>query len=353
MSIEWFDSFASYNGTGASPGLQKNWTTEEPYGGLSAFSTTPYGRVLRIYGDGNIGWCSARRDFAPKSAFSFGFNFKLERIIGNGKPLFAFYRRNGALLSYTNHGVLAFCITPEGVIEVRIQKGIHSAGTGPKIAEFGPLVAGIEYFIELEHVISDTAGRLKVMLDTKVVVDVRDIDTLGEFDQVDGFLMTTIAWGNNGLYNSYIGNVWIDSNPVSSGPKRVAILAPNADLGSSGFSPSTGSTLYECVDEAPVSTADSIMASAPGDQAIFGFPDANLEDIYAVSLNTWISKTDAQARSVRISLLSGGANVNTGSLNIPTTIDRVDLLANTDPATAAPWTLAAINALTSKIEVTA
>lgn len=351
MAVMWFDSF-NYPNSRASAALGTKWIVETAYSGEVIIGNGNYGRLARMIGAGSFTNTIMRREFQPVGGLSFGLNFQVNAVAGaQGIPFLALYRRNGAAMNYNTMGAITFHLLANGMMDVRLQAGTRSTPTGTKLGEFGPISINTDYFLTIQYVAHPTNGRVKVLMDNKVVLNVWGIPTQqGAFDLVDGLCINT-DWV---AADRYIGNAWMDSDPNISVHRRATIYTPNENLSNAGFAPSTGTSLAACVDEVPLDVNDYISASLVGDKAALGFQDpVGLTDIVAVSLNTWVSKTDAGVRALTVRLKSGAAAVSSDAVSIPSALSRIDTMSAADPSTGLPWTNTALAGVSWEGEVAA
>lgn len=223
-------------------------------------------------------------------------------------------------------------------------------------------------YLEVLVAIHDTTGTYEVRVDT-----VNRLSAVSQDTRNGG----TGVWTNVGLSGPFTGaSTWayfddlyvLDGSGASNntflGVQRVDNTLPKTDAAgagtNSGFTPSTGSDHGALVDE----------ASPNGDTDYNASSTLNSKDTYhvtalpsggtitAVMIKGFMKKTDAGARSIKYVTRSGGTDYDSASdLNPLTSYSFVKPTADSshirevDPATAAAWTAANVNACEIGVKV--
>lgn len=203
--------------------------------------------------------------------------------------------------------------------------------------------------IESKVLFSQTVGTVEVRVNGVTVLNLTGQDTcataLVEASQVAiGQRASTavtlsvddlFAWDTSGSHNNdFIGD------------KRVVLVMPDADTIEADWTPSTGVSGFAMIDEIPASISDYIQAVAVADRSDFGCASlpAEVVAVSAVTVFMKALKTDAGAGSVRLDIESGGS-IGTGTdVPLTTALTYYESNFEVDPDTAAPFTVAAVNA---------
>jgi hypothetical protein len=252
---------------------------------------------------------------------------------------------------------VSIAVTTTGAIAV-----YRGLGGGTLLGQTaGPvLVANAWQHIETKVLISDTVGTVEVRVDGTVVLALAGLDTAnsadvtcaqvslgnkadGASDNVSTYFKDFIVWDNTGTTNAnFLGSC------------SVVALIPTSDI-SLGWTPSTGATGWNLIDEAgPVDTDYVQAASPPPAASFFGLSDLPADVTSVKGLMTLVrsAKTDGGDATLKTSVVSG-ASTGAGTDRAITTAFTywIDLFPQ-DPATAAAWLPAAVNAVQLKIDRT-
>lgn len=200
-------------------------------------------------------------------------------------------------------------------------------------------------------------GSLYVALNGVLLWEFDDIDTRSSLN------MTQVSYAH--LCSSYDTSTgtptcqWDDfvmGNTAEQIPdSRVFPRYPVSDAANTGFTPSTGATLYGCVDEAQISTTDYIQASAPGDNCEFGLTPMPYEpkQVLSVAVRAQASKSDAATRVIKFGVKTGtGTIVEGDDLGLSTATSPYRVQIDDNPDTSADWTRADLDALRLRAHVT-
>jgi hypothetical protein len=245
-----------------------------------------------------------------------------------------------------------------GVIEVFRGNG---SGTSLGASATPAVVANAYQHIECVAFFSQTVGTVEVRVNGVTVLSISGVDTcataLTECSQVyigggcgsTGFSTTDLddifCYDNTGSYN----NTFI-------GDRRVLTLFPDANTATADWTAVGAASGYLCIDEAtPNDDTDYITAATVGLVSQFGLQNlpAGISVVNAVVMVERARKTEAGTANTQVSIVSGASN--TAGADKPLTeiyTYRQDVF-QTDPATAAPFAPAAVDALQFKVARTA
>lgn len=217
------------------------------------------------------------------------------------------------------------------------------------------LVAGAYQHIEAFVKLSTTVGSIEVRVNEVTVLSLTGLN-LGSTNceqvtfagALSGFVDDVFCWDDTGSTN----NTFI-------GDRKVITLFPSADTAVTDWVAVGATPDFECINEAaPNGDTDYIVAtplSGPAKLSEFDYTNlpAGVAAVNGVQIYTNALKTDAGASNVQVSVISG-ASVAAGTDNPLTTAYtyRMDMVEN-DPATGAPWTPAAVDAMKTRIARTA
>lgn len=257
-------------------------------------------------------------------------------------PLFAL------LEGTTNHINVIASTAGDGKISA--YRGTTLLGTSASVV----LTLNVWHWINVIGVIHDTTGSVRILVDgaevlTLTAQDTRNAGTTG--------LATSLQISrNNNNDNRDYDDLIVRDDSTAIPDHRIATLVPSGNGNSSQFTGSDGNSTdnYLLVDEVPHnSDTDYVESSTAGqiDTYAMGNLPAGAATVLAVQERLVARKTDAGARAGRTVIRSGGANYEGADIALADTYVSYGTLRLTDPATAATWTVANVNALEAGAKV--
>lgn len=209
--------------------------------------------------------------------------------------------------------------------------------------------------VEAKVLFSQTVGTVEIRINGVTKLSLTGLDTVSSanvnctqvrFGNGNGlfvYMKDLIVWNGDGSFNNdFVGDV------------SVVTLLPTSDV-SFNWTPSTGVTGYNLIDETTPDDADYISADAtPPAASTFTLTDLD-EDVTSVKGLMMVGrmmKTDGGDAQVQMSLISNGDLADGQDRPITTTQTYWTDVSETDPDTAAAWTRAGVNAATIKINRT-
>lgn len=215
-------------------------------------------------------------------------------------------------------------------------------------------VHGIEWEIEF----SQTVGEFRLWIDNVEIINATGLDNCDTANANCRYVRSSVS---NGLDSDwYTDDFYITdgarlgSSATSGNPVCIS-LHPDSDGGVNVWTASTGTDEFAMVDDLTSDTDSTYnQTSTVGDESRHGCEalPSWVTDVLAVGAIAWLRKTDATARSARVLINSNSVESLGTTLTLATTYSgsRIPVL-ETDPDTAAAWTLAAVNALEVGYEV--
>ena len=247
-------------------------------------------------------------------------------------------------------------ILSNGSMEVRSTD--RSTGT-LLAATTGPVVTANAYnHIEIKGTSNATTGAVEIRVNGVTKVSATGLNTgTGPIAQIGlgsyGYHISTgctpywkdiVFWDTSGSYaNDFLGSV------------SVFQLDLDGDVSLGGWTPSTGVTGYDLLDETPPNDADYIAADAtPPAAASFTFGDLPIDvtSVTAVLPIIRAQKTDGGDCDLQTGLISGVSTQLQTNRPITTAFTYWWDVSHTDPATAAAWLPSAVDAATLQIDRT-
>jgi hypothetical protein len=238
-----------------------------------------------------------------------------------------------------------------GVGQVQLRRG---DGTVLATSSVG-LGFNTYYYIEWFLTVSNTGGVSTIRVDGIPVVSVSSADTQMSANATAnrlrlGNLGSIVQLGNLDMDDVYVCNGDGPRNTSFLGDCRVDYLPPNGDGTHRAWTPSAGMDHYALVDElAPNADTDYLGSSTTGAQETHTFPALPSMPnpvVKGVQHVANARKDDAGTRIIANMLLSGGTPAVGPTLHaLALSYVCYAQLYETDPATGAPWTTTAVNAL--------
>jgi hypothetical protein len=209
--------------------------------------------------------------------------------------------------------------------------------------------AGLEWEIEF----SQTVGEFRLWKDNVQIINATGLDNCDTANANCRYVRSSVS---NGLDSDMYIDDWYITDGLRLGGNPLCIsLHPTTDGGVNVWTAFSGTDEFAMVDE-NASDADTTynQASTAGDESRHGCEDlpSYITDVIAVGAYALLRKTDAVAREARVLLNSGGTESLGNTLTLTTSYasSRIGVL-ETDPNTAAAWTLTNVNAVEVGYEV--
>ncbi|NCC03457.1 MAG: hypothetical protein EOM37_05340 [Proteobacteria bacterium] len=269
-------------------------------------------------------------------------------IVGAAFKMAAMPSGNAAIFQFrdnTGNAQASLCVTSGGSLSL-----LRGTTSGTVLAtSAGALVAGAWNFIEGRLTIADSGGLFEVRVNGEVWAtytgDTKYSSTLATANsiRISGFPSAVQVWyddlyicdGTGAVNNGYLGDVRVDT------------LFPSGVGASAQFTPTGSATNWENVDDAAPDDDTSYNASETAGQ-IDSFTFADLTALNAaimgVQANILARKDDAGNRQMRAVARVGSTNYEGADLTLTDSYLDHRTIWNQNPATAAAWTEAEINA---------
>lgn len=344
MAIEWIDGFDHYGGTHSGNNLANARYQNMTSGASSSFSLQA-GRFggRAIQHQGASGTFDILSGLAARSTFTIGMALFRANLAVNNEVVYRV--RSGTSEQFW------LGITPTGQVVVgRTDLSATIIATSVATPFTG---TNIWRYLELELVIDNTAGEVRVWVDGVQVINVSSVDTQGQAGSTaDGIKFFGIGATGGGV--SRIDDMYICTTATEhKGDCRIETLAPTADTADKDWGRSTGSDNYALVDEAQ-GDADTtyVTSSTVGnlDKYTMGNLSSAPAAIHAVQTVFTARKDDAATREVRSILDSSGTVANGATRNIGSAYSTYYDLYATDPNGGGAWSETRVNALLAGIE---
>jgi hypothetical protein len=318
MTVKFFDGFELI--TNATQFAERFPDTNlNPSFGSGRFA----GRSINYFGGAYFAWAP----FSTTSAnLSVGFAYQIDRTGNNGTFLTFRDAGNGDICDLRLTATAALQATRNGTV-----LGTSAAGV---------LAINAWAYIEVEFVRHATAGVFNVYVNGTAVLSLSSQNT-GATD------ITSIRIDGLNQVQSF-DDLYTTDSSTRLGECRVDLLPPSADTAQKDFTPSTGTTNYNMVNETQYNEdTNYVSAATVGNKDLYDVTDLPFTpaSVYAVKVTWRARKDDATTRTVRANLKSGATTANGATKAMGASYQSYSDVYVTDPNTSAAWTVSAVNAI--------
>lgn len=201
------------------------------------------------------------------------------------------------------------------------------------------------YLVEIYIKIADAGGRFVIKID-----GVKDVDFTGDVKPDANTQFDKVRLGSSvgGLYTTYAYfDNFIMDDAVWIGNTKIQALVPTGAGATTGWTPSAGNN-WDCVDEKPANDADyvSINAVDTVDTYAAGNISGVIDSIKCVQIQSR-ARTDGAPTPTNLKLVArvAGTDYLSGDKTVPATEKGLYNLWELNPADAAAWEEADVNAM--------
>jgi hypothetical protein len=317
---------------------------------LSGFLTSPlHSATIDVARNGNgialanngTGPMMAIPAYAESDTLTVGVAVKYP-LVPVGAEVLSLWSDSGA----TQHNTLQ--VNNNGSISIR--RSSVTLGTSPT----GIVVANTWAYIELQIKLHDSAATARIRLNGVDRLNIGGLDTKNAgtktvYDRIRLGLNSAI--GTSSLHDDFY--LMTGTGDSFLGDIKVETLYPNGNGNVNQWIGSDGNSVdnYALVDEVPPNVTDWAGSSTAGHQDMYAMTNlaATTASIIAVCHTAHIQKTDSGTRQVKL-VNRRAADNKSPARDLTTAFGNVHYMLTTDPETAAPWTIANVNALQSGVE---
>ena len=259
----------------------------------------------------------------------------------------------------TNAGQVSLCLETTGILTVK--RGGTWGSTTLGASSVPVITAGAWNHVEMKVLFSQSGGTVEVRINGVQKISLTGQDTCATSNVECSQIMFTTkdSNGTNNGINFCIKDllIWNDSGSLNNdfmGDCQIVSLLPDGD-DSLNWTPSTGTTGYDLINETTPDDTDYIAAdSTPPAASTFTLTDLEPEVVTVKGLMTFVRafKTDGGTANLQVSMVSGVDEDAGSDRPITVTATTWSDISETDPATAAAWTPLSVNAAKLKIDRT-
>lgn len=211
------------------------------------------------------------------------------------------------------------------------------------------LVLNTWAYVETKITINDTTGSVVVRLNGATVLNLTGIDTRNAGNASANTIRIGIAGGTmaTDFDDIYLFDATGSVNNDFAGDCRVEQLLPSGAGATTAWTPSAGAN-YACVDEVPPNAdTDYVSSATAGQTDTYAFGDLSVASsgvVKAVQATVQARKDDAGSRSLALIARPGGTDRVGATQAVADTYATYPQVWDTNPDTAAAWTVAEVNA---------
>ena len=240
-------------------------------------------------------------------------------------------------------------------------------GSGTFFSPSGSLIAstsagtldGNWHYIEMYATINATTGQVTVRVDGRQVINFTgNTKNGGTSTNIDAIRFRTGRYVSSpncviSIDDFYVCDATGVVNNTFLGDVRVQSMLPNAAGSSTQLAPTGSANNYANVSEVPYVSTTYNSSSTVGQRDTYGLSDltASTTTVYGLQSVAHMQKSDAGAASARVALKSGASVYYDTTQSLSTSATSYVQMRETDPATAAAWTVTGANALEAGMEV--
>lgn len=158
------------------------------------------------------------------------------------------------------------------------------------------IINGVWHYIELEHVLHDSTGTINVYLDGVAVPNLSYMGNTRGSSDIDIGQFALIGPNDNHLM---IDDLYVEVDGATRvGEGRMDVYLPNSDVSNTGFTPSTGGSIFGVLDDKPADMTDYAQATTTGSIFRCGFASMGYtpEHIFGILLESTSEKAEAGTR---------------------------------------------------------
>jgi hypothetical protein len=204
------------------------------------------------------------------------------------------------------------------------------------------------HFFQFRATVADSNGTAELRVNGQTIVTYTGDTKNTTNAYVNGWRVEASSAGQNGWFDNIIVYSNTGNPPNTWTPEtRIFDVLPTGAGDTTEWTPSAGAN-WQCVNEQPSNGDTSYVSAASSpltDVYAFSTPVPAGAIVYGVAVHATARKDDAGTNNVDGVIQSGGTNYAKGSPQaLTSTYVRYRWLWDVDPATSAPWTVAAANA---------
>jgi len=263
---------------------------------------------------------------------------------------FTFFGSGHTFILLYDGATLGMNVRSQAAGELEVRLGTSSYATTSGLG----LNTGIWYYIEFQVTCNNTTGSYELRVNGTTVLSDSGIDT-----QPGANAYHTRFSLNGGVMQPYFDDLYfLDStgsqNTDFLGNSRVEAIYPDGDSGTIEWTPSTGNTNYNLIDEATCDDdTEYVEDSTTNHTDLYDY--GALQDItgsiFGLQINTQARITDASPYSLITPCHSGSTDSDNSAQSLSASYTAIRRIMELDPDTAAAWISSGVDAAQFGVKV--
>jgi hypothetical protein len=186
--------------------------------------------------------------------------------------------------------------------------------------------------------------------------DTRNAGTSTNIDAIRFRTAIYSSWSPNSpisIDDLYVCNALGTSNNTFLGDVRVQTVLPSGAGSSTQLAPTGSANNWQNVSEVPYNNATYNASSTAGQIDLYTLGDltAGTTGVYATQSVAHMQKSDAGTANVKVAIKSGATTYYDPTQSLGSTVTAYTAVRETNPATAAAWTVSEVNSVEAGVEV--
>jgi hypothetical protein len=196
------------------------------------------------------------------------------------------------------------------------------------------------YYIEMKCICHPTNGSIEVRINGTTITLITDINTQTGTEAYYNIVRVT-GGSTARIDDFYICDGSGDTANDLLGVCKIAAIFPNSDTETIQWTPSTGTTHYNLVDENPANSTDYVSSGTQTQTDLYGYPSLTGDStILGLQINTQVSVQSGSSVLIESPILSNGVT-DVGDDIQTSGAGYVDIrrTSTVDPGTGEAWTV--------------
>lgn len=236
--------------------------------------------------------------------------------------------------------------------QLRVCRGNSSTANVLATSEIGVFNPGAYHYLEFKATINPATGAFECRVDGVNIVSASGVNTQASVNSnADLAWFVRDALGSNLPDPLFYGDMYVASDFLND--IQIESLLPDAAGDATDWDPVGSASNYQCVDEGPPNEdTDLVSTGVIGEKDLYNFGTLTTAagTVKAVQVGLFARKCDASVRQLRALVKSAATEAQGADRALSLTYGYLLSIWENDPATAAAWLIAAVNALQAGAE---
>ena len=297
--------------------------------------------------------------YVPQASTGYGGSDRTRKNVPSSNTYYASFHLRQVLAQSTWRSIFFFGLDGNDQCSLALGDGTNYRlafvrGTTAVVSGSKSLLPSVDYHIQIYAYIHDSAGRFVVKVDGLIDIDYTGDTKNLSSDQINQVGFGAMNGGSGGCFRGYVDNFVLD-NAAYPGQSFIAGIMPNGAGYSTQWTPSAGSN-YACVDEVPPSDADYVYTNTVGNVDTYALSDlpGTAVAVKAVQVQARARKEGvATPQNLDLAVRTTGGDYFSADKVLSTSFVSLSHLWETNPGTAAAWTVSEVNAMEAGVKAAA